>query len=76
MKFFLNPGVIDEFRQNMRSYISNNTALTTYRYLKTNFVIENYLKILTFKYMLFHYISRLTLSSHSLRIETGRIWQR
>ena len=61
--------VIDEFHQTMYSHISNSTVLTTYRYLKTNSGIEKNLNALPCK--LFNYISKLRLSSHSLRIETG-----
>ena len=61
------------FKQSWYSDIANNRVLTLYKNYKLSFDYELYLNILPNKLRVA--ISRLRLSSHQLRIETGRYSQ-
>ena len=61
--------VIDEFTQNLDSSI-NNGSFTIYRFIRTPTDIQHYLKVLPKKWRT--HLAKFRLSSHQLRIETGR----
>ena len=61
--------VIDEFTQNLDSSI-NNGSFTIYRFIRTPTDIQHYLKVLPKKWRT--NLAKFRLSSHQLRIETGR----
>ena len=65
--------VFDVFKQSWYNDIANNRVLTLYKNYKLSFDFEHYLNILPNKLRVA--ISRLRLSSHQLRIETGRYSQ-
>ena len=65
--------VIDVFKQNWFNGISNCNTLCTYRSFKQYHGIEQYLDFLPGKLRIA--LARLRLSSHNLRIETGRYSQ-
>ncbi len=58
------------FIQNWKSDIDDNEALTIYKHAKIHFEYERYLDICKYRNYR-HEITRIRLSSHSLRIETG-----
>jgi hypothetical protein len=62
--------LIDNFIQGWNVKLQNNKVLDLYTSFKTNFEYEFYLDYLSTD--LRPYLSRLRLSSHSLRIQTGR----
>ena len=62
--------VIDVFKQEWFNKISLSGSLTLYKNFKQSFGIENYLDVLPSKLRI--HISKLRLSAHQLRIETGR----
>lgn len=62
--------LIDMFKQNWFEDTNQARILHIYRFLKTDFTMEPYLNILPKQLRI--YVSRLRLSSHPLRIETGR----
>ena len=62
--------LIDCFIQTWNNDIQLNQALTTYKYFKTEFVFEKYLNLLPERLRV--PLSKLRLSAHCLRIETGR----
>ena len=62
--------VIDVFKQEWFNKISLSGSLTLYKDFKQSFGIENYLDVLPSKLRI--NISKLRLSAHQLRIETGR----
>ena len=62
--------LIDCFTQKWNNDIDTNQVLTTYKHFKTVFTYEKYLNILPERLRV--PLSKLRLSSHSLRIETGR----
>ena len=62
--------VIDVFKQEWFNKISLSGSLTLYKNIKLSFGIENYLDVLPSKLRI--NISKLRLSAHQLRIETGR----
>ena len=62
--------LIDCFTQKWNNDIDTNQVLTTYKHFKTVFTYEKYLNILPERLRV--PMSKLRLSSHSLRIETGR----
>ena len=62
--------VIDVFKQDLFNKISNSGSITLYKNFKQCFEIEQYLNVLSSKFRIV--ISRLRLSAHQLRIETGR----
>ena len=62
--------VIDVFKQDWFNKISNSGSLTLYKNFKQSFEIKHYLNVLSSKFRIV--ISRLRLSAHQLRIETGR----
>ena len=62
--------VIDCFMQKWHDEVYNCGVLCSYRHFKNAFEYETYLDVLPFN--LVHFISKLRLSSHPLRIETGR----
>ncbi|MEW8546452.1 MAG: reverse transcriptase family protein, partial [Candidatus Thiodiazotropha sp.] len=63
--------LIDNFIQKWKSDLENNRVLTLYNYFKTDFVYEEYLDKVGNK-TLRQGITRIRLSSHTLRIQTGR----
>ena len=65
--------VVDAFKQSWYNDIANNRVLTLYKNYKLSFDVEHYLNALPNK--LRAALSRLRLSSHQLRIETGRYSQ-
>ena len=65
--------VVDNFIQQWHVAVENSPVLISYNYFKNNFEYESYLDILP--YSLRCTLSRLRLSSHSLRIQTGRYAQ-
>ena len=62
--------LIDCFTQKWNNDINANHVLTTYKHFKTDFTYEKCLYILPERLRV--PLSKLRLSSHSLRIETGR----
>ena len=64
---------MDNFKQKWFNEIENSRSLSTYKVLKNNFEFENYLDMLPKKLRIF--MTRLRLSSHQLKIETGRYAQ-
>ena len=62
--------LIDCFIQKWKNDLESNQVLNMYKHLKTDFMFENYLNVLPERLRV--PLSRLRLSSHSLRIETGR----
>ena len=65
--------LIDCFQQKWNNDLQDNQVLTTYKHFKTEFRFEKYLNVLPER--LGVPLSRLRLSSHSLRIETWRyVW--
>ena len=62
--------VIDNFIQEWFSSIENSTVLENYSLIKKQFDYENYLDILPGNLKLFY--TRLRLSVHPLRVQTGR----
>ena len=62
--------IIDCFLQEWQSSINESSLLDTYKLFKANFEYETYLDILPLN--LRSMLSKLRLSSHSLRIQTGR----
>ena len=66
----LKERVIDVFKQEWFNKISLSGSLTLYKNIKLSFGIENYLDVLPRKLRI--NISKLRLSAHQLRIETGR----
>lgn len=65
--------VLDVFKQSWYNDIANSRAITLYKYYKLSFDFEHYLNILPKKLRMA--LSQLRLSSHQLRIETGRYAQ-
>ena len=65
--------VLDVFKQSWYNDIANNRVLTLYKNYILSFDFEHYLKVLPNKLRVA--LSRLRLSSHQLRIETGRYSQ-
>ena len=63
--------LIDEFTQKWISNTANNSVLDLYRYVKTEFGYANYLDHVRNK-SLRHEITKIRVSSHTLRIQTGR----
>ena len=63
--------LIDDFMQNWRADLNNNRVLVLYKEVKPEFGYANYLDIFCTK-RLRNAFARLRLSSHTLRIETGR----
>ena len=66
----LKERVIDIFKQEWCNKISLSGSLTLSKNVKQSFGIENYLDVLPCKLRI--NISKLRLSAHQLRIETGR----
>ena len=64
-----NSRVIDELSQNIDSSI-NNGSFTIYRFIRNPTDIQHYLKVLPKKWRT--HLAKFRLSSHQLRIETGR----
>ena len=62
--------LLDTFKQDWFGTLSNSPVLTIYKEVKTSFGYEHYLDILPRKLRLF--FTRLRLSVHPLRIQTGR----
>ena len=62
--------LIDEFRQGLYNEINTRPVLCTYKFIKEYSELAFYLNILPRQWR--SYISKFRLSSHSLRIETGR----
>ena len=62
--------VIDCFIQDWYRSIESSAALEEYKHFKNHFGYEPYLDILSNNYRFF--LTRMRLSSHSLRIQTGR----
>jgi hypothetical protein len=65
--------VIESFIQQWHVAIENSPILDTYKHFKSNFDYEEYLDILPFSARCA--LSKIRLSSHSLRIQTGRFGQ-
>ena len=65
--------VMDVFKQSWYNDIANNRVHTLYKNYKLSFDFEHYLNVLPNKLRVA--LSRLRLSSHQLRIETGRYSQ-
>lgn len=64
--------VLDCFKQKWQADLNNNSVLNTlYIHLKTDLNFENYLNTIKSKYLRSS-ITRLRISSHNLRIQTGR----
>ena len=63
--------LIDDFTQKWRSDLAKNKVLDLYKYVKTEYGYANYLDSLTSK-SLRHELTKLCVSSHTLRIQTGR----
>ena len=63
--------LIDNFVQSFHSDLRNNKVLTLYSLIKIDFSCSAYLNILQYQ-SLRCFITKLRLSSHSLRTETGR----
>ena len=63
--------LIDEFTQKWISDMANNSVLDLYKYVKTEFGYANYLDHVRNK-SLRHEITKIRVSSHTLRIQTGR----
>ena len=63
--------LIDDFTQKWRSDLAKNKVLDLYKYVKTEFGYANYLDSVTSK-SLRHELTKLCVSSHTLRIQTGR----
>ena len=62
--------VIDCFIQEWLSSIGISPVLEEYKYFKSSFHYESYLDILHFGIPF--YMTRIRISAHSLRIQTGR----
>ena len=62
--------LIDEFRQGLYNEIKRSPVLCTYKFIKEYSELAFYSNILPRQWR--SYISKFRLSSHSLRIETGR----
>ena len=62
--------VIDEFIQNWHVHIDNSKSLILYKNLKEHFLPELYINVLPLK--LRTVITKMRISAHQLRIETGR----
>jgi len=62
--------VLDCFTQNWSESIAVSGVLSSYKHFKVDFELEPYLDILPKKIRF--YIAKLRLSSHPLKIETGR----
>ena len=62
--------VIDVFKQEWLHKISVRGSLTLYKYVKHSLEIEYYLDVLPGKQR--YALSKLRLSAHQLKIETGR----
>ena len=63
--------LIDNFVQSFHSDLRNNKVLTLYSLIKIDFLCSAYLNIIR-NQSLRCFLAKLRLSSHSLRIETGR----
>ena len=63
--------MIDNFNQEWRESMQSNGVLTVYKHLKQQFEYEHYLDIVTNK-SLRSCVTRMRVSGHKLRIETGR----
>lgn len=62
--------LIDCFIQKWQNDLEKNRVLTMYKHIKNTFTFENYLNTMPVRLRV--PLSRIRLSSHSLRIETGR----
>jgi hypothetical protein len=65
--------IIDNYIQTWHSSLENNSVLELYKNCKELFSYENYLNILP-KNLRF-YITRIRMSAHTLRVQTGRYGQ-
>jgi len=63
--------LVDNFTQEWNDSLMQNSVLTVYKHLKSTFGYEEYLNIVSSSYYR-KSITRLRLSSHRLRIESGR----
>ena len=63
--------LVDNFVQKWKSDLDANSVLVAYKYIKNEFLYEEYLDIVQNK-NLRRYLTKLRLSSHNLKIETGR----
>ena len=66
----LKQRVIDEFIQNWHEHIDNSESLILYKHLKEHFLPEFYINVLPLK--LRTVITKIRISAHQLRLETGR----
>ena len=62
--------VMDEFIQNWHVHIDDSKSLIVYKTLKEHFLPELYINVLPLK--LITVITKMRISAHQLRIETGR----
>ncbi len=63
--------LIDIFRQQWNMDVNTNSKLQLYKHCKDTFGYEEYLNIVSHKHIRYG-LTRLRLSSHQLRVETGR----
>ena len=68
--FTFKSRLIDIFKQNWYDDVDKSSLLSTYIYIKNEHALEHYMNILPNQLRI--YISRIRISSHALRIETGR----